>query len=182
MSTKQADIIAKITDFKVRAESVSKLLPLAERREAEAAQAIRQFDTLLEGKYVTSVRYEEALRANYEATRERVTLLTQGNVLKEELTSLDRARDDADDALSKLQAIYADGLVHSPVNGSIGSTIPSVGTVYRPGDPILSIYSGEPMCSSTCRAAISSRSAPAWRCASPTGARSPTAWSPRSCR
>jgi multidrug resistance efflux pump len=144
LSTKQADIIAKITDFKVRAESVSKLLPLAERREAEAAQAIRQFDTLLEGKYVTSVRYEEALRANYEATRERVTLLTQGNVLKEELTSLDRARDDADDALSKLQAIYADGLVHSPVNGSIGSTIPSVGTVYRPGDPILSIYSGEP--------------------------------------
>jgi multidrug resistance efflux pump len=144
LSTKQADIIAKITDFKVRAESVTQLLPLAERREAEATQAIRQFDTLLEGKYVTSVRYEEALRANYEASRERVTLFTQGNVLKEELTSLDRARDDADDALSKLQAIYADGLVHSPVNGSIGTTIPSVGTVYRPGDPILSIYSGQP--------------------------------------
>jgi multidrug resistance efflux pump len=144
LSTKQADIIAKITDFKVRSESVSELLPLAERREAEAAQAIRQFDTLLEGKYITSVRYEEALRANYEASRERVTLLTQGNVLKEELTSLDRARDDADDALTKLQAIYADGLVHSPVSGSIGTTIPSVGTVYRPGDPILSIYSGEP--------------------------------------
>jgi multidrug resistance efflux pump len=144
LSTKQADIIAKITDFKVRAESVTELLPLAERREAEAAQAIHQFDTLLEGKYVTSVRYEEALRANYEASRERVTLFTQGNVLKEELTSLDQARNDADDALTKLQSIYADGLVHSPVNGAIGTTIPSIGNVYRPGDPILSIYSGEP--------------------------------------
>src|SRR5680860_188700 len=44
LSTKQADIIAKITDFKVRAGSVTELLPLAERREAEAAQAILQFD------------------------------------------------------------------------------------------------------------------------------------------
>ncbi len=131
------------------------MLRLAERREVEAAQAIRQFEICLEGKFVTSVRYEEALRANYEASRERVTLFTQGNVLKEELTSLDRARNDADDALTKLQSIYADGLVHSPVNGSIGTTIPSVGNGLSTGRRHPVDLLGRALCARLLAAALS---------------------------
>src|SRR6185295_8201333 len=64
--------------------------------------------------------------------------------LEQELTSLTDALADADDALAKLKALYANGVVRSPVSGSIGASVPSVGNVYRPGEPILSIYSGDP--------------------------------------
>jgi len=144
LSTKRADLMAKATDFKVRSESVTQLLPLAERRADEAVNTIKQFDDLAAARLVTSARYQEALRVSYEANRDRVNLKTQRQVLQEELNSLDEALADAHDAISKVAALYADGTVRSPVSGSIGASIPSVGNVYRPGEPILSIYSGEP--------------------------------------
>ena len=44
LSTKRADLVAKETDFKVKAASVAQLLPLAERRVAEAVNTIKQFE------------------------------------------------------------------------------------------------------------------------------------------
>ena len=67
LSTKRAELVAKATDFKVGSESVTQLLPLAERRAAEAVNTIKQFDALVDAKLVTSSRYQEALRVNYEA-------------------------------------------------------------------------------------------------------------------
>ena len=60
------------------------------------------------------------------------------------MSALNNALADADDAIAKLKALYSDGIVRSPVSGSIGAIVPSVGNVYRPGEPILSIYSGDP--------------------------------------
>ena len=144
LSTKRAGLVANETDFKVKAASVAQLLPLAERRVAEAVNTIKQFDTLAAAKLVTAARYQEALRVNYEASHDRVNLITQRQVLEEELSSLDDALADADDAIAKLKGLYADGVVRSPVSGSIGASVPLVGNVYRPGEPILSIYSGDP--------------------------------------
>lgn len=144
LSTKRAELVAKATDFKVRSENVAQLLPLAERRADEAVNTIKQFDDLAAAKLVTSARYQEALKVSYEANRDRVSLKTQRQVLEEELESLDEALEDAADAISKVEALYADGTVRSPVSGSIGATVPSVGNVYRPGEPILSVYSGKP--------------------------------------
>ena len=75
LSTKRAELIAKETDFKAKAESVVQLLPLAERRVSEAVNTIKQFDTLADARLVTSARYQEALRVNYEASSDRVNLL-----------------------------------------------------------------------------------------------------------
>jgi multidrug resistance efflux pump len=143
LSTKRAELVAKATDFKIRSENVTQLLPLAERRTKEAVNTMKQFDNLADARLVTSARYQEALRVNYEASKDKVSLLTQRKVLQEELTSLDKALADADDAIAKLQDVYANGVVSAPVNGSIGASVPSVGNVYRAGDPILSVYSGE---------------------------------------
>jgi multidrug resistance efflux pump len=144
LSTKRADIAAKRTDLKLQAENVTQLLPLAERRVAESDDAIKHLDALSTAKLVTPVRYEEALRLNYEASRDRVNLLTQRKVLDEELSSLTKALRDADEAMTKLQDIYMNGIVRTPVSGNIGASVPSVGTVYRPGEPILSVYTGKP--------------------------------------
>jgi multidrug resistance efflux pump len=93
---------------------------------------------------ITSVRWEQALRANYDALRDRVRLSAESRVLNEEMKALQIALTDADAALGDLKMHYADGQVLAPASGSLGVAVPYVGNVYRPGDPILSIYSGDP--------------------------------------
>jgi multidrug resistance efflux pump len=144
LSTKRAELAAKVADFKIRAERTEQLLPLAERRETEAARVIKQFDTMAKDGFVRSVPYAEALSSNYDARRDHVSLSAESRVLKDELNALTAALSDAEAALHDLQASYAGGLVRASVGGSIGATVPSVGDVYRPGDQLLSIYSGEP--------------------------------------
>jgi multidrug resistance efflux pump len=144
LSIKRADLVAKVTELKVRGETAEQLLPLAERHETEATRVIKQFDGITTDGFITSVRWEQALRANYDALRDRVTLSAESRVLSEEMKALRTALADADTALSDLKTHYADGQMLAPVSGSVGVAVPFVGNVYRPGDPLLSIYSGDP--------------------------------------
>lgn len=144
LSAKQADLAAKATEFKIRADSVEQLLPLAERREKESEKVLKLFDGMAKEGFVRSVPYADALSANYDASKDRVTLASQARVLKDELSALDKARKDANNTFADLQALYADGLIRAPISGSIGTTVPYVGNVYRPGEPLLNIYWGEP--------------------------------------
>ena len=144
LSIKRAELVAKVTDLRVRSETVEQLLPLAERHELESARVIKQFDGVTMAGLITSVRWEQALRANYDALRDRVRLSAESHVLSEEVKAVQIALADADTALADLKAHYADGEVLAPVGGSIGVAVPYVGNVYRPGDPMLSIYSGDP--------------------------------------
>ncbi len=144
LSFKRADLAAKFTEFKIRADSVEQLLPVAERREAEAQRVITQFQGMQKEGFVRSAPYADALKAEYEASKDRISLTSQSRVLKEELSALEEARTDADSTFGDLQKLYANGLVHAPVSGAVGASVPFIGNVYRPGEPILSIYWGEP--------------------------------------
>jgi multidrug resistance efflux pump len=144
LSFKRADLAAKATDFKIRADSVSQLLPLAERRAGEAKRVIQLFEGMQKEGFVRSVPYADALRAEYDANKDLVNLSAQSRVLKEELSALEAARADADVTFGDLQKLYANGLVSAPLSGAVGASVPSVGNVYRPGEPMLSIYWGEP--------------------------------------
>ena len=144
LSIKRAELVAKATELKIRGETVEQLLPLAERHELESTRVIEQFDGVAMTGLITSVRWEQALRANYDALRDRVRLSAESRVLNEEMKALQLALTDADAALGDLKKHYADGQVLAPASGSLGVAVPYVGNVYRPGDPILSIYSGDP--------------------------------------
>jgi hypothetical protein len=45
--------------------------------------------------------------------------------------------------IEQLKKLYADEVVRSPVAGSLSATVPSVGNAYRPGEKMLTVYSGE---------------------------------------
>ena len=144
LSIKRAELVAKATDFKIRTDSVGQLLPLAERRESESLRVIQQFDAMAKQGFMRSAPYAVALNSNYEARRDHVNLTSESRVLKDEVSALDGALADAEKAFTDLTRHYAAGSVYSPVTGSIGAVVPLVGHVYRPGEPMLSIYSGDP--------------------------------------
>ena len=144
LSIKRADLVAKVTDLKARSETAGQLLPLAERHEQEAARVIKQFDGVTDSGFITSVRWEQALRANYDALSDRVRLSAESRALNEEMKAMETALADANSALADLKTVYADGQVLAPASGSVGVAVPHVGNVYRPGDPLLSVFSGDP--------------------------------------
>ena len=71
-------------------------------------------------------------------------LAAEGRVLNEELTAVHAARTDAEAAIRDLETSYAAEVILAPVSGAVSAPVPSVGDVYRPGDPLLSISSGDP--------------------------------------
>jgi multidrug resistance efflux pump len=144
LSARRARLVADNVEFRIRSESVAELLPLAKKREDEATRVVNKFDELTKSGFSTASSYDTALTASFNAQQDRIKLDTQLKTLERELATLQEAREVSERALKDLQAHYAEGVIQSPASGSVGATVPATGDVYRPGDPILSIYSGEP--------------------------------------
>jgi len=144
LSAGQARLAAKAAEFKIRSETVRRMLPIAEKRAVETEKVLAKFDSLSNTKLVTSARYDDALSARFEAQQTLVRLKAEEATLADEIAALETAVVDAAKALADLRQHYADGLVSAPVGGAVGTAIPSAGDVYRPGEAIISIYSGEP--------------------------------------
>ncbi|MFN0262263.1 HlyD family secretion protein [Tepidamorphus sp. 3E244] len=144
LSARRAVLSTQAAQFAIRAATVTQLLPLAERREQEATKMLAKFDDLSNQKLITSARREEAMRSSFDARQDYVKLSAEANTLASELTTLEQARSTAESAFNDLAAHYAGGVVRAPVSGTVGTSIPSSGEVYRPGEQILSIYHGSP--------------------------------------
>ena len=143
LSSKNASLTAKSAEFKIRAATVSNLLPLARKREHESAKMLEKIRQLSETMVATLARYDTALRARFDARQSYIEIETEHRGLKEELVAINAARADAETALSNLRDHYADGTIKAPVSGAVGISVPSRGDVYRPGDTILEVYSGK---------------------------------------
>lgn len=142
LSSKKASLTAQAADFKMRAAKATSLLPLAKKRESESAKMLEKVGDLSGRNVLTLAQYGDALRARFDARQSYVEIEAQERALKGELEAIDSARVDADKALDRLRDHYADGVVQAPVKGAIGTSVPSPGDVYRPGETILEIYSG----------------------------------------
>ncbi len=144
LSARRARLVADTVEFRIRAETVEELLPLAKKREGEAMRVVGKFDELALAGLTTASSYDTALTANFSAQGDRIKLATQLKTLEKEVDTLREARELAEKTLSDLQAHYADGVVRAPISGSVGVSVPSVGNVYRTGEPMLAVYSGDP--------------------------------------
>ena len=144
LSARRARLVADSVEFRIRSETVAALLPLAKKREEEASRVVGKFDEMARAGLATAASYDTALTANYNAQQDHVKLATQLKTLERELVTLQEAREAAESVLGDLQEQYADGIVRAPTSGAIGASIPAIGNVYRTGDPILAIYSGDP--------------------------------------
>ena len=144
LSARRARLVADTVEFRIRAETVAELLPLARKRENETTRVVGKFDELALAGLTTASSYDTALSANFSAQGDRVKLATQFKTLEKEVATLNEARDVSESALSDLQAHYAEGIVRAPVTGAVGVSVPSLGNVYRTGEPMMTLYSGEP--------------------------------------
>lgn len=143
LSVRQAELARQAAETTLRYNTAVQLLPMANKRKSESDAFIKRLEDSANRVAVTSPHYEQALNANYDASRERIRLATETKTLQEQISQLEGARASAVAAIDDLRDLYADGVLTAPTGGAVGARVPYVGTVYSAGEPFLSIYSGD---------------------------------------
>ncbi|MEO1136524.1 MAG: HlyD family efflux transporter periplasmic adaptor subunit [Pseudomonadota bacterium] len=146
LSARHAGLVQRSAELKTDALVASQLAPLAQRREQEAQAALGNVEALTKDGLTTAARREEVLRALNDAREAQLRYSAQAEALRKDLPSIESARNSAAAALANLREQYAGGVVRAPTDGFIGVASPSPGEVFRPGEPLIKIYSGSPFC------------------------------------
>ncbi len=144
LSLRLAELTQTDADLSMRIATADQLLPLAERREREAAEIFSGLEKAQSANLVDSARYFEALNYSYDAKESHIRLAAETATLAQQRASLSDAHTDAVKALGDLRALYANGVITAPIDGTIGGRIPSIGDVFQAGNAMLSIYAGTP--------------------------------------
>jgi multidrug resistance efflux pump len=143
LSQRRAELKSRLFDFQTRQTTAESLMPLADTHQEEATEVLHKLHRVAKSGLVTTARYEEAMRANYEASEIRVRLDADYRAINAHMNEFDAALQAATTTQEDLEAHYAHGVIRAPADGPIGAIVPSVGQVIRPGDTALTLYSGD---------------------------------------
>lgn len=144
LSMREAEMDERGAQLHSELQMVRDLRPLAERRLKELRQ---RRDTLsdLEASHLVTAQTREDIQEMYHAADMRAaSLAAQVDGLTEEIVAIERTRTRARAAVQDLRTRYRDGVHLSTSDGTVGDRVPAPGEVYEPGEPMLTLYRGEP--------------------------------------
>lgn len=150
-SMRVAELDERAAGLRGRARLSAELLPMAQER---ALRLNRDMDGLETARVaglappkrrqtlLTTTRRQTIETQAYDAQAELKRLKALRTALDKELAALASARDQAQNAVDRLSGYYADGSQFAPTDGIIAGTVPSVGEVFTPGQPMTTVLWG----------------------------------------
>ncbi|PSH68816.1 multidrug transporter [Phyllobacterium brassicacearum] len=143
LSVRTSELAVREGELRGKATTIMQLLPLAQRSARESNDAVARLDRVSARGLVLGERRDEALTANFQAAERYSGLTAQATVTENELRVVEKSRQGAADAVSKLEGIYNQGKIRAAASGVVGSKIPVPGQVVRLGDELLQINGGK---------------------------------------
>lgn len=137
-----ASLQAHEQELNGRLRKAELLLPVAEKRLAEATEASRVVDRADTAGMASSVFRSAVTREAYDAESEKATLIAEIDAVQGELRGLTSSIEELADALARTRASYSGGSVQALQNGIVGPKIPFPGQVVRAGDGLLEVMTG----------------------------------------
>ena len=144
LSILEAELAEREATLHTRLDLAESLLPLIKARVLEIQRTNQSLDGARVSGLVTATRRESVSDSLYATNVNLVTLTSQVKGFGTELTAVIEARSQASQAHGDLAKHYASGAYLAGTNGVIGDTVPAVGEVFNPGEPILTVLSGKP--------------------------------------
>jgi multidrug resistance efflux pump len=141
--TRKAQLEARHTQIATRLAAIDTTLPAAKSRSQTAKAAQAAIENAVASGYSTLTRRAEATRDAYDAAREVEALLSERNALESESASGKLNLADLADALERARATYRNGIVSSPVEGTIGARVAVSGAVLSHGEVMAEVYHGD---------------------------------------
>ena len=117
-------------------------LPAAENRSRTAKAAQAAIEKAFAGGFSTRVRQAETTRDAYDAARELESLRSERSALESESAAAKLNLSHLAEALERARATYRDGVVASPVEGTIGAQVAEPGAVLSHGEVMADVYHG----------------------------------------
>lgn len=153
VSTQMLDLISSLVTRKVQIEfresqiatrlsSIAVTLPEAEKRDRTARAARTAIEKAVAAGYSTRVRLAEATRDAYDAGREVKSLRAERATLASEIAANKLNLANIAEALARARASYRDGVVSSPVDGTIGARVATPGAVLTHGEVMAEVFHG----------------------------------------
>ena len=142
LATRVADLEIRLAELQSSAEVLKAVLPFAEKRADKAREVIKIFESERGRQHVTSQRMAAALRDELDAVAEFQRVSSEYRSITSRLAQVEGALARAQQALEATVALYGDGEIDAPQNGTVVDVRAAVGEIVKAGDPIVEILSG----------------------------------------
>ena len=144
LSMREAELVERASRLRSQLALARELLPEARERLAELTERQAALRSLSESRLLPAQRLEAQADSVHDATVQVETLASRVEGLATELDALGESRRQATAAVFDLETRYRDGVHHAARGGIVGDGVPAPGEVLTPGDPLLTLYWGEP--------------------------------------
>ncbi len=139
-----AAVITRATELSIRDKVNEALYPLAQHRYAIARTARINSEGLVAHGLLAANRRSELVKDEVAGAESQAQLAAERDVIGREAADVKAAVDATQGAIRRLNELYGDGVVNSPVSGIVGSLAVSEGSVAREAEPLMEIFTGPP--------------------------------------
>ena len=139
-----AAVITRATELSIRDKVNEALYPLAQHRYAIARTARINSEGLVAHGLLAANRRSELVKDEVAGAESQAQLAAERDVIGREAADVKAAVDATQGAIRRLNELYGDGVVNSPVSGIVGSLAVSEGSVVREAEPLMEIFTGPP--------------------------------------
>ena len=139
-----AAVITRATELSIRDKVNEALYPLAQHRYAIARTARINSEGLVAHGLLAANRHSELVKDEVAGAESQAQLAAERDVIGGEAADVKAAIDATQSAIRRLNELYGDGVVNSPVSGIVGSLQISEGSVVREAEPLMEVFTGRP--------------------------------------
>ena len=130
----------RLSELRIRAETVDAIVGFAETRHLIAANARKELETLMDRGLLSIEKRTAAVESEYRSEQDLGSLKAERRVIEGEIGSLARVLDEARIAIGELRKLYDQGRMRAPIDGIVGRVAAEQGAVVRAGEPLFEIY------------------------------------------
>jgi multidrug resistance efflux pump len=127
------------SELRIRREVIDAMIPLAENREKFASDTRKEFEGLLDRRYVPLNQHSTAIENEFRSFQDLQSLKSEKRVVESELGNLEAVLAEAQTAISDLRRVYRNGRLTSPLAGVVTRLAADKGSVVRAGEPIIEL-------------------------------------------
>lgn len=139
-----AQSLSRVTELEVRSKVYQAVFPMVERRSNEARAARVKSEVLSYQSLMTTDRRAQLIKNEIDSAQEETQMTAEQATIAKNLPELIDAVSASRDAVSRLKANYADGVIRAPEDGVVGYLHVSNGSVIQPGEEMMELFTGNP--------------------------------------
>lgn len=131
--------VIRQSELRIRSEVIDAMMPFAEHRQEFASGARKEFESLLDRRYLALNQHAAALESEYQGVQDLEKLKSEKRIIQNELATLDSVLAEAKSAVADLRRIYDDGRLRTPIDGVVTRLVANKGSVIRAGEPLIEL-------------------------------------------